>query len=110
MGSKLLLRPSSSLWTRSVNDSIWSSFITDDILVTSPEEAAHKLDLHVIELFEQHREHSLVIIMAKFQFGQFSTNYLAIISHLTPLGWFLTRSPVSLTSGNQSPLTLHVIF
>ena len=45
----------------------------DDILVTSPNGASHKL--HLIQLFEQLQEHSLAINVPKFQFGCSSIDF-----------------------------------
>ena len=54
----------------------------DDILVASPEEASHKL--YLTQLFERLREHSLVINLAKCQFGLSSIDFLG--NRITPNG------------------------
>ena len=46
----------------------------DDILVTSPHEASHKL--HLSQLFEQLWDHGLVINVAKSQFSLSSIDFL----------------------------------
>ena len=77
----MLLRPSSGLMT--VYHSLEPVFVCmDDILVAFPDEASHKL--HLSELFECLRDHSLVTDVAKCQFGQFSISFLS--HRITPNG------------------------
>ena len=71
----MLLRPSSSLWAPFVGV-LSQSLFTNDILVASPKEPVHKLRLS--QLFEYLKEHSLVINVAKCQFGP---SFIGFLGH-----------------------------
>ena len=73
----------------------------DDILVASPEEAPHKLNLR--QLFERLRDHGLVINVAKCQSGRPPLISSVIESHVMVPRRCQRRSKLSLLSGDRTP-------
>ena len=75
---------------------------TDNILVASLEEAAHKL--HIGQLFECFRKHSVVINVGKCQFGQSSIDFLS--HQITPNGAAPLPDMVKVVTNFKQPVTI----
>ena len=74
----------------------------DDIIVTSPDEASHRL--HLTQLFERLQEHGLVINVAKCQFGLSAIDFFG--HHITQHGATPLTDKVEAIMNLRKPATV----